>query len=444
MKQATRITPPSPDIPKQTLELDVHQENPAFYSATVTIPAALVDRVYHQICLSQQNRIQALGFQDGHVPLSYIQENFRSNLNEHLKEFLFKYLVINFSYQQIHDRKLLVAGEPRLVSIQVEPGSNAQFVFEFSASPKLEINDWKYLPFKAPKRKNYKDLDRQVESFMKEEKEQQKEGKHNAIKVGDWVCFDVALINQESQQPLLDHKERFWLKIGDEEADTVLGKLFLDKKVGDSFLTDNQGLQEYFYNQMNSLYTFHVDIADTLCNCHFCIDCFKRHFRLKTNKEVFKKLIEVFSYRNDLSQRRSTVEESLKLLLSKHRFEVPNHLVLRQQQIVLDAIKSNSDYHVYRTQKDFKKQMQQLAEKQIKEYIFLDQLACHENIQATDQDIKSYLNLTNRPRTKEFIYFDPPVTKIQGQELPMPTELLRQYCLREKTLNHIIYHLTRK
>ena len=45
---------------------------------------------------------------------------------------------------------------------------------------------------------------------------------------------------------------------------------------------------------------------------------------------------------------------------------------------------------------------------------------------------------------KDFIYFDPFVTKIQGQEIPISAATLKQACLREKTLNHIIYHLTKK
>ena len=59
-------------------------------------------------------------------------------------------------------------------------------------------------------------------------------------------------------------------------------------------------------------------------------------------------------------------------------------------------------------------------------------------------DLKSYLNLTKRPRIKEFLHFDPPTTKIRGQEFPVLTNDLQRVCLREKTLNHIIYHLTRK
>jgi FKBP-type peptidyl-prolyl cis-trans isomerase (trigger factor) len=158
---------------------------------------------------------------------------------------------------------------------------------------------------------------------------------------------------------------------------------------------------------------------------------------------MHQKLIEIFSSRNDLSLRRSIVEEALKLLVNKHRFDLPNHLILRQQKNILDAIQANPDYHVYRIQPDFNDKVRMLAEKQAKERVLLDQLAYDEGIEINDLDVKGYLNLINRPRTKEFIYFDPPETKIRGQETPIPSEELKHACLREKTLNHLIYQLTK-
>ena len=74
----------------------------------------------------------------------------------------------------------------------------------------------------------------------------------------------------------------------------------------------------------------------------------------------------------------------------------------------------------------------------------LGQLAIQDNLQASQYDIKSYLALSQRPRTKEFVYFDMPPSKIDGQERPLSHEALKLFCLREKALNHIIYHLTRQ
>ena len=59
--------------------------------------------------------------------------------------------------------------------------------------------------------------------------------------------------------------------------------------------------------------------------------------------------------------------------------------------------------------KTLKNAARQLAEKQAREEIIIDQIAYQEHIVANHQDIKTYLNLIKRARTKEFIYFMPPI-----------------------------------
>lgn len=425
--------------------LELKQQDPAFCFGTVIIPSALINLLYKEASLCQQQQTQTHGFHKGEVPVEYIAEFFKSNLTEHVKEFLFKYFVVGFLFQEIRARKLVVAGEPRLINIELMPNHDGKFTFELSLFPQLQIQEWKYLPFKAPKRKNYKDLDRQVESFIEEEKNFLKNHADSSIGVGSWVNFDITLLDKNTHQPLLaSHKTNLWLRLGDEEADSAYHELFLHKAIGDRFVSSSKALQDYFSDQMDTNYCFMVEIVEVLKSGYFCLELFKRHFKLKTNKELYQKLIEVFSYRNDISLRRSMAEESLKLLLSKHRFIVPNYLSLRQQKIILDKIKTNPDYHVYRMQKDFKERIRQLAEKQVREALFLDQLAYHEELEIVSGDLRGYLNLTNRPRMKDFLYFDVPPTKSSGQEVPLATEELNRFYLREKALNHIIYHLTKK
>lgn len=437
-------TAPIIDPNLYALSFDIQYDDPGLAQATVSVPQSIVLTLYQEAAFLQKDHIQTHGFSKGQIPIEYITKNFQSNLADHIKEFLFKYCVVDFLFHEIFTRKLLVVGEPRLNAMHLDLTNGAQFTFELSLFPSLQVQEWKYLPFKAPKRKNYKDLDRQVDGFIEEEKEFSKATNINALSIGDWVGFTITLLDSQKKPLLAHHAPSVWLRIGDEDADDSLQELFVGHAIGDSFITTNKSLQEYFSNLIDTTYSFLVTVQDILKSSHFCLDQFKHYFRLKTNKELYLRLIEVFSYRNDISLRRSIAEESLKILLAKHRFTIPNYLVLRQQKIVLDKIKNNPDYHVYRVQKDFQDRVRQLAEKQIRETIFLDQLAYDENLNTSNLDIKGYLNLSNRQRMKDFLYFDMPATKISGQEVPLPAQELKRFCLREKALNHIIYHLTKK
>ncbi len=431
------------DIPSN-LRLELEYEHPRFCYATVVVPRQHIITLYHLAAQAQQSNVEAPGFPKGKVPISYIEKNFTSTLIDHIKEFLFRYAVLNYLHREIQQHKLLVIGEPRLQTILLKIEEDARFTFELTLFPDVVVQEWRYYPFKAPKRKKYKDLERQVEGFIKEERELHKKYESAPIQIGDWVNFTICLVDAAGTPLLGDFTETLWIKIGNEEADVAMQELFVMKRVGDVFITQNKGLQDYFSNTIATNYHFRITVLDTVPYAYFCFEAFKKYFKLKTNKELSHKLIEVFSYRNDLSQRRSMAEESLKLLLSKHRFIIPNHLILRHTKHILDALQDNPDYQVYRVQKDFKDRVRELAEKQIKEMILLGQLAIQDNMQASQHDIKSYLTLAQRPRTKEFVYFDVPASRIDGQERPISHETIKLSCLREKALNHIIYHLTRQ
>jgi len=131
------------------------------------------------------------------------------------------------------------------------------------------------------------------------------------------------------------------------------------------------------------------------------------------------------------------------LFFSKHRFEIPKHMIIRKQEDILRNLKKRPDYQVYKSNKNFIDQVNLLAEKLLKEEIMIDQIANHENIKLEMKDIRNYLSLFTNERLKEFVYFKSLADIFDESSPPMPHNLLRHICRREKTLNHILHHLTK-
>ena len=63
--------------------------------AIITIPSIYVDSVYDEVVVDLQNTVSIPGFSKGNVPGSYVKQHFKSNICEHVKEFLFNYCVIH-------------------------------------------------------------------------------------------------------------------------------------------------------------------------------------------------------------------------------------------------------------------------------------------------------------------------------------------------------------
>ena len=214
------------------------------------------------------------------------------------------------------------------------------------------------------------------------------------------------------------------------------------KKLNDRVITSSLSLDPIFDDTTVGMHSFLVTVeAITKGEC-FSVELFKTTFRLSNKAAIHEKLIEVFSYRNDVSQRRAIIEEMFHLLFSKHRFEIPKHLVLRRQEEILKSLRDSPDYQAYKSHQNFMMQVSQLAEKQLKEEILIDQIAANERIKIETKDIQQYLNLLSNKRLKEFLYFRSFFDIAEQYSRPIHQSVLKQIFRREKTLNHILHHLT--
>ena len=158
--------------------------------------------------------------------MHYIEQNFRSNIVEHLKELLFTHCVVHFLYESLYHNKIVIAGDPDLIDIQLRPEGDAQFIFSLINVSLDNDQRWKRLHVKPPERKNYKDLDRQVEFVIKEETERKNAYADDGIAIGDWVSFDVAIVDKHNKILMQDYISSLWIRINGEEDDKDLARAF--------------------------------------------------------------------------------------------------------------------------------------------------------------------------------------------------------------------------
>lgn len=411
--------------------------------ASVEIAPSLVEVVYQQtVELFKRNSVES--FHSKEMPFEYIEETFQGEILAKLKDFFFEYLVFDFLSSEIVFKKIKAANYPRLANIQFSPDRALIYIFDVSLADPINMKEWKNFAFKSPGRKRYKDLDKQVENFIEEESEKIKTQASDVIVAGDWICFKATLLDK-NQMPLVHSISGFfWIKVRGDLVSTPFSCNFLRKKINNSFIADNFNFSDDDDDHCEKGYNFLITILSVLKGNQISFDMFKSVFKLKNRSEIHNKLVEVFSYRNDLSQRRAIIEEVFNLLLAKHRFEVPKHLVLRRQEDILKSLAKQPDYHVYKAQRDFLTQVETLAEKQIKEEIIIDQIAQNDGLNVDLKDMEHYLHFFNNKRLQKFVYFMPqPIESIDDLSIAINAGLLLPTVLREKTLNFIINTLTK-
>lgn len=431
-------------VKQKVVQFEVDCNTPGICKCHVTIPQAFIQQFFKHAAQIKQLDSDSQGFKRGSVPLDYIQVHYKKNILNHMQEIFLKHFVIDALLEYIHKNKILIVGQLKLVEITMDPDKDAVYTFEGILPKEVYIQRWKNLPFKATQRKKYRDIDNQVKSFLEEEEGRQLIYEiEKSVQVNDWVCFDTWIVDIDKKSLFHNKKSQLWLKIGEEEPDLIFQELFLNKRVDDIFLTDNNSLRQYFCSSFDAPYTYAIHIRDRLPYKYFSIEYLKHHFKLKTKKDLHNKLIEIFSYSSDVSQSRSIADMALNTIIKRNNILVPPTSVQAQKELIIQELQLKPDYTLYKMKPDFEDNITTLAKKQLYEIVATDYIAYTENLTVNHQDIKAYFNLMQRTRTKEFLYFNPPSTQIHGQEVPITIESIKKACLREKSLNHIIHHLTK-
>ncbi len=371
----------------------------------------------------------------------HVEESYKNQIRLKIKNYFFQHHVIDFIFAETFNQKLIMANYPRLASVEMQPNHAITYHFDISVADPLELKEWKHFSFKQPKRKKYKDLDKQVITFI-DNRVSPKKLNASLIEDNDWVLIETLMVDAQATPINAGLKSSFWIKIGHQDVTPPLITQLLGKQLDHQFYTTDLDMNEDEDNNDLRSYRFLVSIQSIIKGTHFSMDLFKSTFKLKNKIDIHNKLMEVFSYRNDISQRKAIIDEVFHLLLSKHRFEVPKHLVLRREEYILETLMPQPDYHVYKAQADFRECIQLLAEKQLKEEIVIDHITHHEHIRAELRDMQQYLHLISNKRLKEFVYFRPLVERIDDVQAMINVTPLSQAVVREKTLNYIIYTLT--
>lgn len=424
------------------VNIQITQNSSHLAKAQIEISHLVAHPVYNEIIkLFKCRHID--GFSQKDVPLDYLEETYNQEIKQKLKSYLFSHIVVDNLINELMAKKIPYLNYPRLTNIKTSSENNISFFFDLSLTEPIDLKEWKNFAFKTPKRKRYKDLDKQVKNFLETQTHTSTQSKTNEVEECDWVNFSATLLDENKKPIFQQLTSDFWIKIQKSELSNKFKSTFIGRNQGDSFITNELNFEDPSDTTNGTDPIFLIVIKSIVKGKTLSLELFKHAFKLKNKTDLHNKIMEVFSYRNDVSQRKTIIEEVFNLLLSKHRFEIPKHLVLRRQEDILLNLMTHPDYHVYKAQKDFLKCIELLAEKSLKEETIIDQIAYKENIKVELIDIQDYLNLLNNKRINEFAYFKPTLENVEDLHSPLNQSIIVHTTLREKTLNYIIYNLTK-
>lgn len=376
------------------------------------------------------------GFQQGFIPSEYIKTHYLQSLHKHIEKVFYNFYVKDMIFKQLRNEGVYVSKHINVVC----HFSFKDFSLEYEYSYYNRLLDYNVMPdfkkLKFPERKKYRDLDKQTKQIIEGEEEKKRIGRERFVLEGDWVGIEVYFSDGKS---IFDDslKVKLWIYVSSENIDKEIRLIFCGKKLGEGFFTNACFLNDFLSTDF-LVHTFYVRIESHVPTSFFCIDSFKVAFKYD-NKDVFNKIVELFSLRKDITLRKEKIQIILKYFLEKIKIFFDNTIIVEHEFVIKSQVSKNPDYLLYQSDKNFEVNIKRLACAQIMEKILVDYFIALFDVELSDCLIYSYLNILQRHRLKDFLYFDfAHVSDNFYCTMPIHNSVIEHAALREKTVDFLM------
>ncbi len=329
------------------------------------------------------------GFRKGKVPSEVIKMKYKDSLKS---EILDK-LVNNTVQDLVKKNNLELLSRPKVDEVKFE--NDLSFNLELTLSPNIPELDYSQINItKNVTEVTEEDLKKAMEHFRESQREFEKLPEKTAAKAGDAVLIDAvgSIEGKEFPEGKVSDKK---LILGSKEyipgfEDGLIGSKAGDSKVLDLAFPKNYWKKDYSEKKVQ----FKVDVKDV--------------FQVKTpelNDELAKK-----NNVKDIAELKNKIKESLQKsyddrsnnilrkdlfdYLDKNlKFTLPQHLIENEEKIVSqnDNQAVADDKEKDKSKEKKKPNNKEIATRRVKLGLFLASIAKKENIQVTEQDIRSEL-----------------------------------------------------
>lgn len=407
----------------------------------ISVSADLLAKVTFFLITKKKKNLVMNGFPNGTVPFDYVKKHYRSSLEIHLKHFFYNFYVLNILYKELRKRGLYI---PKIFDIHFECNLEANlmtfsYLYTYNLLEYDALPDFKKLKF--PDRKKYRDLDKQAYSIIEQEGKNAHIKEAVNIKYGDWVFIKVDIADENEMSLDESLTCQLWINITNESIDREISEIFFNRKKGDQFITDASFLNDFLSTNFIK-HNFIITIKEHVSHFYFSCDIFKDAFSYD-NKEIFEKIIDIFSLRNDISLKKEKAQMAISFFLEKIKISLEPNIAREHEMIIKNKIMKNPDYLLYQSDNNFDMNIKRLSCRQGMEKILIDHFISVYGISSSDALLYWYVNILQRNRLKDFLYFDVNhVYDNSNKSTPIHSVILEQMALREKTVEFLIKKLS--
>src|SRR5215471_19795208 len=376
--------------------LNAQEESPTRTLLEIEVPPEEVEKTWQAVTRAYAKRAAVPGFRKGHAPESVVVKRFSDEIREDVLERLLPAALGS----AVEERKLAVLGRPRIEDLSWNPPGPIRFRARLDLKPEIDPGEWRGIPVSDISiEPTSEEVDRVIDRLREGHAEFHPiEGR--AAAPGDFAVADIAgsfvEILAPGQNPRTFHDEKITLEVGHPDSMPEINEALRGLLPGQT-QRFRKTFPEDFPNEEFRGKT--VDYELTLIAL--------KEKKLPEVNDEFAKLVSDNETAEGLrdrvregvrrekqgERRRQFRRVILDALLSRTSFAAPETLV------EAETIAALKDYARYLAQSgvdpkeaDWEKLKQDAvpgAERRVREYLLLDEIARRENIEVTDTEVEA-------------------------------------------------------
>lgn len=351
--------------------------------------AAEIDKVYEGI----RKRAVVKGFRKGKVPLSFVEKNFADQMEADV----LKNLVNETYFKAIIDQKIYPVANPEIESEDLKKGEPFTYTATVEVFPEVEVKDYEALEVK---RETYVFSEEVIDARVKEMQEslaQMKPVEGRPAALGDFVTIDfvgsldgVPFDNGSAQDFVLElGSGRFIPGFEEQVVGLPVGT---EKEIEVTFPEDYSSA-----DLAGKEAAFAVTVKEIKCKELPPLDDeFAKEFgEFETLAELRAKLAEYHEKREKERIEADMRERAVKALIERNDLVVPEALVARQLESMLESTKKRLSLQrmtlemMGLNEEQYRLRFKGVAEEQVKGALLLEALAKKESLVAAEDDLEA-------------------------------------------------------
>jgi len=376
------------------MENKVRKVKDSTYELRIKLSSEEVKEYFNSAYKQINKEVQVSGFRKGKVPKD-ILEKYYGGL---AKEKVINSVIPEYYNKVLEESEIEPIVEPVVTDVKFTPDSSFFFKVKVSVKPEIILN--KYKGIKLTKKKIRVD-DKEIEDMLNRIRERHAifhPAKSDKVKRGNYIICDVLC---KLNDKIIEDKKNIRLPVKEEFPIPELVKGLVGSKQGEEKVIQTvlpEGLYEKEY--VGEKAKFYITISEI-----------KERILPELNDD-FAKQVGEFEKLQDLQEKiredikiykqRRQAEEMEKSLIDKllkyNQLIVPAPIVEKEKENLLKQAKHNlaskgvSDKQFEAYEEKMLKQIETQAEKRVKTYFLLHEIAQKENIQVIQEDVQNKID----------------------------------------------------